>query len=229
MASLWKVSFARSSFMRNKLLVSVALLAAATTVGSCEKAPDREPAAGQSGSATSSRTSEDQQHQPGEKAQAPGDIQQSKESRAEQQPKVGEGSTEVPQQRDSSSEANSGQPGVGASGPGQSEPNQPQSKQAQVTEQNRAGQTQQPNSSAPAATLSPDQVRQAQMALQKKGFNPGEADGVLGPRTRKALIAFQQQQRLQANGQIDNQTLAALGMSEGAGSSTSGQNNAHPQ
>jgi peptidoglycan hydrolase-like protein with peptidoglycan-binding domain len=31
------------------------------------------------------------------------------------------------------------------------------------------------------------------MALQKKGFNPGEADGVLRPRTRKALIAFQQQ------------------------------------
>jgi hypothetical protein len=85
--------------MRNKLLVSVALLVAATTVGSCEKAPDREPAAGQSGSATSSSTSEDQQHQPGEKAQAPGDIQQSKESRAEQQPKVGEGSTEIPQQR----------------------------------------------------------------------------------------------------------------------------------
>ena len=51
--------------MRNKLLVSVALLAAATTVGSCEKAPDREPAAGRSGSATSSSTSEDQQHQPG--------------------------------------------------------------------------------------------------------------------------------------------------------------------
>jgi peptidoglycan hydrolase-like protein with peptidoglycan-binding domain len=67
------------------------------------------------------------------------------------------------------------------------------------------------------------------MALQKKGFNPGEADGVLGPRTRKALTAFQQQQRLQANGQLDNQTLAALGMSEGAGSSTSGQNNALTQ
>jgi hypothetical protein len=82
--------------MRNKLLVSVALLAAATTVGSCEKAPDREPAAGPSGSATSSSTSEDQQHQPGEKAQAPGDIQQSKESRAEQQPKVGEAAPKSP-------------------------------------------------------------------------------------------------------------------------------------
>ena len=39
--------------MRNKLLVSMAVLAAAIAVASCEKTPSEEPAGNQSGSATS--------------------------------------------------------------------------------------------------------------------------------------------------------------------------------
>src|ERR1700732_4313985 len=43
----------REQFMRNKLLVSTAVLAAAIAVASCEKTPSEEPAGSQSGSATS--------------------------------------------------------------------------------------------------------------------------------------------------------------------------------
>jgi Putative peptidoglycan binding domain len=50
---------------------------------------------------------------------------------------------------------------------------------------------------------------QLQMALNQRGFNVGEPDGVLGPRTRAALIQFQQREGLQRTGQIDQQHLAS--------------------
>jgi hypothetical protein len=61
---------------------------------------------------------------------------------------------------------------------------------------------------------------------------------VLGPRTTQALIAFQRQQGFQASGQIDTQTVSALGLSNmtgqqgsvGAGqSTTSGQGGGNAQ
>jgi peptidoglycan hydrolase-like protein with peptidoglycan-binding domain len=58
------------------------------------------------------------------------------------------------------------------------------------------------------------QIRQAQQALNNKGFKAGRADGKMGPETRQALKDFQNQQKLQATGQLDNQTMAALGMKE---------------
>nr|WP_249809979.1 peptidoglycan-binding domain-containing protein [Bradyrhizobium sp. 139] len=39
----------------------------------------------------------------------------------------------------------------------------------------------------------------------------GEADGVLGTRTREALITFQRQQGIQASGSIDTRTVSTLG------------------
>jgi peptidoglycan hydrolase-like protein with peptidoglycan-binding domain len=66
------------------------------------------------------------------------------------------------------------------------------------------------------------------MVLKEKGFDAGEADGVLGPRTRKALIAFQRQQGLQP-GQIDQRTATALGISNGPSSTRSGQGGAGAQ
>src|SRR5262249_9758838 len=65
-----------------------------------------------------------------------------------------------------------------------------------------------------------------------KGFNIGQPDGKLGPRTREALIAFQRQQGLRAGGRIDNQTITALGLSNmiGAqGGATTGQGGASRQ
>ena len=56
-----------------------------------------------------------------------------------------------------------------------------------------------------------DAVRTAQKALARKGFDVGPIDGVLGPRTRAALQAFQQQAGLARSGRLDTETLDALG------------------
>jgi peptidoglycan hydrolase-like protein with peptidoglycan-binding domain len=82
-------------------------------------------------------------------------------------------------------------------------------------------------SSGGSVSLSVEEIRQLQIVLKEKGFFDAEPDGVLGPRTRQALIAFQRQQGLQATGQIDVRTVTALGISSrqqgGAQPSTSGQ------
>jgi peptidoglycan hydrolase-like protein with peptidoglycan-binding domain len=65
-----------------------------------------------------------------------------------------------------------------------------------------------------APTLNQDQVRRVQQALQKKGFTPGPVDGVLGPLTKGALRKFQDRYAIQGNGDINNQTLFALGESD---------------
>ena len=72
--------------------------------------------------------------------------------------------------------------------------------------------------------LAPDQIRQVQMVLVQKGFDIGEPDGRLGPRTRRALIAFQRQQGFQASGQIDSRTMTALGVSGTTGQGNQGAN-----
>jgi peptidoglycan hydrolase-like protein with peptidoglycan-binding domain len=65
--------------------------------------------------------------------------------------------------------------------------------------------------------LRPDEIRQVQIVLKEKGFFTGEPDGVLGPRTTQALIAFQRQQGFEASGRIDSRTVTALGMSNLSG------------
>src|ERR1700731_261088 len=66
--------------------------------------------------------------------------------------------------------------------------------------------------------LSKDEIRQVQQALDQKGFKSGQPDGVLGPETKNAIKEFQQKQGWNATGELDNQTLSALGVS------TNGQN-----
>src|SRR5262245_49770646 len=56
------------------------------------------------------------------------------------------------------------------------------------------------------------QVRAVQQALRAKGQDPGPADGVLGPKTRGALKAYQQAEKLPATGEMDPETLARLGV-----------------
>lgn len=55
-----------------------------------------------------------------------------------------------------------------------------------------------------------DIVRSGQEALQRHGFDVGAIDGILGPRTRAALLAFQQRRGLPPSGGFDAQTLDAL-------------------
>ena len=49
------------------------------------------------------------------------------------------------------------------------------------------------------------------------------ADGIMGPQTQKALKDFQQQKGLDANGQLDQKTLSALGVSGSAAGGASGK------
>ena len=62
--------------------------------------------------------------------------------------------------------------------------------------------------------LGRDNVRQVQAALQAKGFDPGPIDGVAGARTKAAVRKFQDRFGMKASGEIDNQTLFALGKVE---------------
>ena len=67
--------------------------------------------------------------------------------------------------------------------------------------------------SVAALDLSPAEIREVQLVLIQRGLLTGEADGVLGTRTREALIVFQRRQGFQATGTIDTRTVAALGVS----------------
>lgn len=61
-------------------------------------------------------------------------------------------------------------------------------------------------------SLNQDTVRQLQEQLQSQGYEVGQVDGIMGPRTRDALISFQRDQNLDATGRPDQQTMAALGI-----------------
>lgn len=60
--------------------------------------------------------------------------------------------------------------------------------------------------------LGQDQVKQVQQALEKSGFKAGRVDGRWGPETASAVKQFQQSKQIQPHGQLDQQTLADLGL-----------------
>lgn len=63
---------------------------------------------------------------------------------------------------------------------------------------------------APRPTPAPRFVRDAQQALRDLGYEPGPIDGVLGPRTRTALMRYQHAEGLPATGRLDTETLVRL-------------------
>lgn len=102
----------------------------------------------------------------------------------------------------------------------QSQDQQQSAPQAQSSQsgQSQAGQQQ----SESKAT-----VKQAQEKLSAAGYDVGRPDGVMGPKTEAAIKKLQQDKQLSASGQLDQETLAALGVSEessSTGSSSSGKN-----
>ncbi len=101
----------------------------------------------------------------------------------------------------------------------------PQSGQGMT--QSQSGQQQQRIS---ASNLNESQIRQIQQALNQKGFSSGSVDGVWGPETQSALRNFQQAQNMSASGELDMQTVSALGLNasqfaSGTSGSTTGSGN----
>jgi peptidoglycan hydrolase-like protein with peptidoglycan-binding domain len=58
-------------------------------------------------------------------------------------------------------------------------------------------------------------TKNAQQALQAKGYNPGPIDGVYGPRTAAAIRDYQKAEGLTVTGQMDGDTRARLMASTG--------------
>ena len=59
--------------------------------------------------------------------------------------------------------------------------------------------------------LTHEGIRRVQMVLKEKGFDPGPPNGVANPRLQAAVRMFQNHYGINARGEIDNQTLLALG------------------
>lgn len=70
---------------------------------------------------------------------------------------------------------------------------------------------QSPSSSA-QEPLTPDTIKQVQQTLRQDGMYHSRVDGVWGPASESALRSYQQQNNLNATGQLDQQTLASLNM-----------------
>lgn len=64
-------------------------------------------------------------------------------------------------------------------------------------------------SSAPVDT---SVVQAAQIALSRHGYDPGPANGTFSSSTKDAVLQFQQARGLRATGELDSQTVAALGV-----------------
>jgi hypothetical protein len=59
-------------------------------------------------------------------------------------------------------------------------------------------------------TLNQEQIREMQNMLKQKGFDIGKPDGLMGPKTREALLQFQRSEGLTTSGKVDQETMQAL-------------------
>ena len=59
-------------------------------------------------------------------------------------------------------------------------------------------------------TSTKQNIKEAQELLSKLGYDPGGADGIMGPKTRAAIKAFQQKQGLPQTGAVDSELLQKL-------------------
>ena len=94
----------------------------------------------------------------------------------------------------------------------QNKNNQQQSAQNQQNQNQKNQQTAENNQPMQPNNLSRGEIRQVQQALDKDGFKAGTTDGRWGPHTQDAVKQFQQSKQIQANGQLNQQTVADLGL-----------------
>lgn len=81
-------------------------------------------------------------------------------------------------------------------------------------------QSQTQNGGAPAQTMDAETVKRVQEALASQGYDPGPADGKLGPKTTEAVKRAQTDKGISATGKLDQQTVAALSSGESSRSSS---------
>ena len=60
------------------------------------------------------------------------------------------------------------------------------------------------------ADPTPSDIREAQRLLSDLGYSPGPADGIMGSKSREALMRFQSQEGLPVNGKVSDRVLAQL-------------------
>ena len=67
--------------------------------------------------------------------------------------------------------------------------------------------------STPDAYVSTDDLAaEVQEELTRRGYDPGAIDGVLGPQTRSAIAAYQEDHGMAATGRIDRSLVRSLGL-----------------
>lgn len=124
---------------------------------------------------------------------------------------------------------------VAADEPKQKQDSQAQGSQSQQGGEKQAQSGQMQQKQQMSQRHSPEVVKQVQEKLSSQGYDPGPVDGKMGPKTQQAVKKLQEDRSLQASGQLDQQTLATLGLdqagsaSTGASGSASGGQSSQPQ
>jgi peptidoglycan hydrolase-like protein with peptidoglycan-binding domain len=104
------------------------------------------------------------------------------------------------------------------------ESNQPRQMQNQTQSQPENANAQAGNQQQmiEPSQLNRQEVSEIQTNLDKAGFNVKKVDGKWGPETEQALKQFQQSKQLPGNGELNQQTLAALNVNINNESQTTG-------
>jgi peptidoglycan hydrolase-like protein with peptidoglycan-binding domain len=87
-------------------------------------------------------------------------------------------------------------------------------QQTQQQEPMQPGQTMQEEMMQHQAPMGLEEqhIREIQEALANAGYDPGEIDGIWGEQTSAAVQEFQEAEGLQGAGELDEDTLALLGL-----------------
>lgn len=100
---------------------------------------------------------------------------------------------------------------MGAQGPqANSQPNMNQGQMNQPQPPMNQGQMNQAQMNQSSMPASRSDIQEAQQELKSQGLYMGAIDGVMGPKTQTAVMAFQREHSLPQSAQLDQQTMSAL-------------------